>query len=115
MKHYALEVVEGLAARGHETVVLTSMYGVDHEVIEENVHRLLALEGDLQFYQNRRCVELPSEKPAQSIASSPVDCGGKAGYRFHLGYVEHVETSGAGGGKIDGIASGLLSCQSVAD
>ncbi len=48
-----LEVVEGLAGRGYETVVLTSIYGVDQEVSEAKVHRLLTLEGDLHFYRNR--------------------------------------------------------------
>ncbi len=53
------EVVEGLKARGHEAVVLTSTYGIDREVIEGNIHRLLTLESDLQFYKMREAWTYP--------------------------------------------------------
>ena len=46
-----MEAVEGMAKHGHEVSVLTSTYGYDHEFSEGNVHRLLSLEGDLQFYK----------------------------------------------------------------
>ncbi len=46
-----MEAVEGLAKRGHNVSVLTSTYGYDREFSEGNVHRLLSLEGDLQFYK----------------------------------------------------------------
>ena len=45
------EAVEGLAKRGHHVSVLTSTYGYDKEFSEGNIHRLLSLEGDLQFYK----------------------------------------------------------------
>lgn len=46
-----MEAVEGLARRGHAVTVLTSTYGYDHAFQEGNIHRLLTLEGDLQFYK----------------------------------------------------------------
>jgi glycosyltransferase involved in cell wall biosynthesis len=46
-----MEAVDGLAKRGHEVSVLTSTYGYDHECVDGNIHRLLTLEGDLQFYK----------------------------------------------------------------
>jgi glycosyltransferase involved in cell wall biosynthesis len=46
-----MEVVEGLAKRGHSVTVLTSTYGYDRECVQGNIHRLLTLEGDLQFYK----------------------------------------------------------------
>jgi glycosyltransferase involved in cell wall biosynthesis len=46
-----MEAVQGLAKRGHVVSVLTSTYGCDHESSEGNIHRLLSLEGDLQFYK----------------------------------------------------------------
>jgi glycosyltransferase involved in cell wall biosynthesis len=46
-----MEAVEGLMMRGHEASVLTSTYGYDREFSEGNIHRLLSLEGDLQFYK----------------------------------------------------------------
>ena len=45
------EAVQGLAKRGHQVSVLTSTYGYDTEFSEGNIHRLLSLEGDLQFYK----------------------------------------------------------------
>jgi glycosyltransferase involved in cell wall biosynthesis len=46
-----MEAVDGLAKRGHEVSVLTSTYGYDREFSKGHVHRLLSLEGDLQFYK----------------------------------------------------------------
>jgi glycosyltransferase involved in cell wall biosynthesis len=46
-----MEAVQGLAKRGHDVSVLTSTYGCDRESSEGNIHRLLSLEGDLQFYK----------------------------------------------------------------
>lgn len=46
-----MEAMEGLAKRGHEVSVLTSTYGYDREFSEGNIHRLLSLESDLQFYR----------------------------------------------------------------
>lgn len=57
-----LEVVEDLARRGHEVTVLTSTHGVDHETIEGNVHRVLALESDLHFYDRKQAWLYPRRK-----------------------------------------------------
>lgn len=54
-----MEVVDGLAKRGHEVTVLTSVYGYDCEGVEGHVHRLLALEGDLQFYKIKAAWSYP--------------------------------------------------------
>lgn len=54
-----MEAVEGLAKRGHEVVVLTSTYGYDHECTEGNLHRVLSLEGDLQFYKIKEAWSYP--------------------------------------------------------
>jgi glycosyltransferase involved in cell wall biosynthesis len=56
------EAVEGLKKRGHETIVLTSTYGYDDEWSEANIHRLLSLEGDLQFYKIMDAWSYPSRK-----------------------------------------------------
>lgn len=56
------EAVEGLANRGHRVSVLTSAYGYDGEVSEGNVHRLLSLEGDLQFYKMKDAWTYPARK-----------------------------------------------------
>ncbi len=56
------EVVEGLAKRGHRVSVLTSTYGYDGEVSEENVHRLLSLEGNLQFYKMKAAWSYPLKR-----------------------------------------------------
>lgn len=51
------EVVNALAQRGHAVSVLTSTYGVDQEVHEGSVHRLLRLESDLYFYRpSQACI-----------------------------------------------------------
>jgi glycosyltransferase involved in cell wall biosynthesis len=44
-------VVTKLEKRGHRVTVLTSMYGVEHPVIENGVHRVLTLESDIYHYQ----------------------------------------------------------------
>lgn len=41
-----MDVVDGLAAKGHHCHVLTSTYGVEKSVVEGHVYRLLELEGD---------------------------------------------------------------------
>ncbi|MCC6499796.1 MAG: glycosyltransferase [Anaerolineales bacterium] len=46
-----MEAVTGLAKRGHTVSVLTSTHGYDREFSEGHIHRLLWLEGDLQFYK----------------------------------------------------------------
>ncbi len=56
------EAVEGLAKRGHRVSVLTSTYGYDGEVSEGDVHRLLSLEGDLQFYKMKDAWTYPARK-----------------------------------------------------
>jgi glycosyltransferase involved in cell wall biosynthesis len=56
------EVVEGLVERGHDVAVLTSTYGVDHEIVEGYVHRLLSLESDLHFYQTREAWLYPLKR-----------------------------------------------------
>lgn len=45
------EVADGIAKRGHQVHVLTSTYGYSQETSEGNIHRLLSLESDLQFYK----------------------------------------------------------------
>jgi len=56
------EAAEGLAKRGHQVSVLTSTYGYDRELSEGNVHRLLSLEGDLQFYKIKDAWSYPKRK-----------------------------------------------------
>ena len=56
------EAVEGLAKRGHQVSVLTSTYGYDHEYSEDNIHRLLSLEGDLQFYKMKDAWTYPQRR-----------------------------------------------------
>lgn len=56
------EVAEGLAKRGHQVFVLTSTYGYEGEVSEGNIHRLLSLEGDLQFYKMKDAWTYPFRK-----------------------------------------------------
>lgn len=56
------EAVEGLAQRGHQVTVLTSTYGYDGEVTEGNIHRLLSLEGDLQFYKMKDAWSYPGRR-----------------------------------------------------
>jgi len=56
------EAVEGLAKRGHQVSVLTSTYGYDKEFSEGNIHRLLSLEGDLQFYKIKDSWSYPKRK-----------------------------------------------------
>jgi glycogen(starch) synthase len=56
------EAVEGLAKRGHHVSVLTSTYGYDKEFSEGNIHRLLSLEGDLQFYKMKDTWSYPKRK-----------------------------------------------------
>ncbi|MFT3893203.1 MAG: glycosyltransferase family 4 protein [Anaerolineales bacterium] len=46
-----MEAVDGLAKRGHDVTVLTSTYGYAGEQVDGHIHRLLCLEGDLQFYK----------------------------------------------------------------
>lgn len=46
-----MEAVDGLAKRGHDVTVLTSVYGYSGEQVDGHIHRLLCLEGDLQFYK----------------------------------------------------------------
>lgn len=54
-----METVEGFEERGHTVSVLTSAYGYDREFSEGNVHRLLTLEGDLQFYKVKNAWTYP--------------------------------------------------------
>jgi glycosyltransferase involved in cell wall biosynthesis len=56
------EAVEGLAKRGHQVSVLTSTYGCDREFSEGNIHRLLSLESDLQFYKMRDAWTYPQRR-----------------------------------------------------
>jgi glycosyltransferase involved in cell wall biosynthesis len=56
------EAVEGFAGRGHQVSVLTSTYGYAREFSEGNVHRLLSLEGDLQFYRMRDAWTYPQRR-----------------------------------------------------
>lgn len=56
------EAVDGLAQRGHQVTVLTSTYGYDGEVTEGNIHRLLSLEGDLQFYKMKDAWSYPGRR-----------------------------------------------------
>lgn len=56
------EAVEGFAHLGHQVSVLTSTYGYDHEFSEGNIHRLLSLEGDLQFYKMKDAWSYPARK-----------------------------------------------------
>jgi len=56
------EAMEGLAKRGHHVSVLTSTYGCEGEVSESNVHRLLSLESDLQFYKMRDAWSYPQRR-----------------------------------------------------
>ena len=46
-----MEAVDGMARHGHDVTVLTSTYGYEGECVEGHIHRLLSLEGDLQFYK----------------------------------------------------------------
>lgn len=57
-----LEVVEGLAKRGHDVTVLTSNHGVDEEITEGYVHRWLTLESDIHFYQKSEAWFYPQKK-----------------------------------------------------
>ncbi|MFN8460826.1 MAG: glycosyltransferase family 4 protein [Anaerolineales bacterium] len=54
-----MEAVEGFERRGHTVSVLTSTYGYDREFSEGNIHRLLSLEGDLQFYKVKNAWTYP--------------------------------------------------------
>ena len=54
-----MEAAQGLAKRGHDVVVLTSTYGCNRETTEGNIHRLLSLEGDLQFYKIKEAWSYP--------------------------------------------------------
>ena len=56
------EVVEGLVKRGHQVSVLTSTHGCDREFSNDNIHRLLSLEGDLQFYKVKDAWSYPKRK-----------------------------------------------------
>lgn len=56
------EAVEGLAKRGHQVTVLTSTYGYDKAFSEGNIHRLLSIEGDLQFYKMKDAWSYPKRK-----------------------------------------------------
>lgn len=56
------EAVEGFAKRGHRVSVLTSTYGYEREFSEGNIHRLLSLEGDLQFYKMRHAWSYPKRR-----------------------------------------------------
>jgi len=56
------EVLEALRVRGHSATVLTSTYGVESEVSEDFVHRQLALESDLQYYQIKHAWTYPLNK-----------------------------------------------------
>ena len=56
------EAVQGLAKRGHQVSVLTSTYDYDHEFSEGNIHRLLSLEGDLQFYKMKDAWTYPQRR-----------------------------------------------------
>ena len=56
------EAVEGFARRGHQVSVLTSTYGYDKEFSEGNIHRLLSLEGDLQFYKMKDAWSYPQRR-----------------------------------------------------
>lgn len=56
------EAVEGFAKRGHQVSVLTSTYGYDREFSEGNIHRLLSLEGDLQFYKMKDAWSYPQRR-----------------------------------------------------
>ena len=53
------EVVEALCTRGHSAIVVTSTYGVESEVSEGYVHRLLTLESNLQYYQIKHAWTYP--------------------------------------------------------
>ena len=57
-----MEAAEGLAKHGHDVSVLTSTYGYDHESTEGHIHRLLSLEGDLQFYRMKDAWSYPRRK-----------------------------------------------------
>jgi glycosyltransferase involved in cell wall biosynthesis len=57
-----LEVVEGLAKKGHAIAVLTSVHGVDHQSVDGHVHRLLALESNLNFYDIKEAWLYPLRK-----------------------------------------------------
>jgi len=56
------EAVDGLARRGHQVCVLTSTYGYERELTEGNIHRLLSLEGDLQFYKMKDTWTYPQRR-----------------------------------------------------
>ncbi len=56
------EAVEGFARLGHQVSVLTSTYGYDREFSEGNIHRLLSLEGDLQFYKMKDAWSYPQRR-----------------------------------------------------
>jgi glycosyltransferase involved in cell wall biosynthesis len=56
------EVADGLQQRGHDVQVLTSTCGVDREITEGHVHRVLALESDLQFYKVADAWSYPRRK-----------------------------------------------------
>jgi len=56
------EAVEGFAQRGHRVSVLTSTYGYEREFSEGNIHRLLSLEGDLQFYKMKDAWSYPRRR-----------------------------------------------------
>lgn len=56
------EAVEGFARLGHQVSVLTSAYGYDREFSEGNIHRLLSLEGDLQFYKMKDAWTYPQRR-----------------------------------------------------
>lgn len=56
------EVAEGLAGRGHAVIVLTSTHGINGEIAEGYVHRLLTLESDIHFYQAKEACFYPLKK-----------------------------------------------------
>lgn len=54
-----LEVVNGLAARGHNVTVLAGMHGVKGPTVEGHIHRRLTLESDLYYYQPQSALTYP--------------------------------------------------------
>jgi glycogen(starch) synthase len=56
------EVSESLKERGYTITILTSTFGLNSEAVDGHVHRLLALESNLDYYQIRDAWSYPAKR-----------------------------------------------------
>ncbi len=57
-----LENVDELAKRGHQVKVLASTHGIEHEVVDGHIHRVLTLESALDYYKPASALGYPAAK-----------------------------------------------------